>query len=342
MTKSYILISSGLMMGLFFGVLLRHYRVCLVAAISHWVLLRNHRYMVTIVAAALVAILATQLLEISGTVAIANTSYRDGVLDWLGAIYGGLMFGIGAALAGGDAARTVIRAGEGSFTGIVVLIVFMLSAYMAQYGWLEPARLWVTAQTSITLVGGDTGLAPLLGISKWLPLLIISALLLIYLVRVWKQHGEVALLVIGILFGAVVIPAWYISGVVTVDEFAPEIKPTSLTVVGALSRIGSVVLLKGVPEASIPIFFVIGLFLASLIYSLLWRRWEFSRPQTRTLVTAVIGAVLMGIGGTVSYGCNIGQGISGLSTLSVESLLAVAAIFCGVWLGTLVLGRLRA
>lgn len=376
--------ASGLSVGLFFGVLMRHYRVCMVAAVSNMLLIRHHRYMVTIVAAALIAILGTQLLEITGTVAIATTNYRDGTLDWLGVIYGGLLFGIGASLAGGDAARTVVRAGEGNITGVVALVIFMLAGYMTQYGWLEPMRLWVTAHSAIALEGGDAGLAPLLGISKWIPMLLICSILLAYIVAVWKQHGEVKLLVVGMLLGAVVVPAWYLSGVVTFDEFAPDSKPASLTVVGALSRIGSTVLMKGTPEASIPIFFVIGLFVASLFHSLITRHipvvkfavgvvlpaaigywlldvtgavigyvgglivihaidkhWDPVDLHVRSVVTTIIGAALMGIGGTISYGCNIGQGISGLSTLSLESIMAVISIFFGVWLGMLLLSKLE-
>jgi hypothetical protein len=339
LTKSQLLIVSGLSVGLFFGVLMRHYRVCLVAAVSNLLLIHHHRYMVTIVAAALVAILGTQLLEIMAIVPIANTNYRDAQLDWLGVIYGGLLFGIGATLAGGDAARTVVRAGEGNLIGIIALLVFMLCGYMTQYGWLEPVRLWITEQTAITLMDGDAGIAPLLGISKWIPLMVICAVLLLYLVWVWKEHGDRKLLLAGVLLGFVVVPAWYLSGVVTMDEFAADAKPASLTVVGALSRIGSMVLMKGTPDASIPIFFVVGLFIASLLYSLLTRHWDTTPLRVNRILPVVIGAALMGIGGTVSYGCNIGQGISGLSTLSIESVIAVVCIFFGIWLGLLILDK---
>lgn len=384
MTKSQILMISGLSVGLVFGMLMRHFRVCMVAAVSNMVLIRHHRYMVTIVAAALIAIVGTQLLEITGTVPIANTGYRDGLFDWLGVIYGGLMFGIGAALAGGDAARTVVRAGEGNITGVVALIVFMLSGYMTQYGWLEPARLWVTDHTALTLANGDAGLAPLFGISKWIPMFVIAIILLTYLIMVWKQHGELKLLLAGLFLGGVVVPAWYLSGVVTMDEFAADSKPASLTVVGALSRIGSTVMREGTPEVSIPIFFVIGMFIASVIHSLITRHiplikfivgvvvpsvigymlldftglvigyagglfvihaidkhWDPIDLNTRSIATTIIGAGLMGIGGTISYGCNIGQGISGLSTLSIESMLAVISIFFGVWAGVFLLSKMQ-
>ena len=42
-----------------------------------------------------------------------------------------------------------------------------------------------------------------------------------------------------------------------------------------------------------------------------------------------LGAVLMGSGGALAGGCTVGQGLSGLSTMSFESALAVAAILFG-------------
>ena len=38
---------------------------------------------------------------------------------------------------------------------------------------------------------------------------------------------------------------------------------------------------------------------------------------------------LMGFGGVTALGCTIGQGITGVSTLAVGSLLALAAIIMG-------------
>jgi uncharacterized membrane protein YedE/YeeE len=43
----------------------------------------------------------------------------------------------------------------------------------------------------------------------------------------------------------------------------------------------------------------------------------------------LIGAVLMGVGGVTALGCTIGQGLSGISTLSLGSALALAGIVAG-------------
>jgi uncharacterized membrane protein YedE/YeeE len=42
-----------------------------------------------------------------------------------------------------------------------------------------------------------------------------------------------------------------------------------------------------------------------------------------------VGALLMGVGGVTALGCTIGQGLSGLSTLSLGSVIALAGILGG-------------
>jgi uncharacterized membrane protein YedE/YeeE len=43
----------------------------------------------------------------------------------------------------------------------------------------------------------------------------------------------------------------------------------------------------------------------------------------------IIGGTLMGFGGVTAMGCTIGQGITGVSTLSLGSILALASIIAG-------------
>jgi uncharacterized membrane protein YedE/YeeE len=43
----------------------------------------------------------------------------------------------------------------------------------------------------------------------------------------------------------------------------------------------------------------------------------------------LLGGVLMGVGGVTALGCTVGQGLSGLSTLSLGSFITTAAIIAG-------------
>ncbi len=75
---------------------------------------------------------------------------------------------------------------------------------------------------------------------------------------------------------------------------------------------------------------VAGVVLGSLLWSLLSRSFRIEWfSSVSDAVYHVIGAVLMGIGGTLAMGCTIGQAVTGVSTLAIGSILTFGAIFLG-------------
>ena len=77
-----------------------------------------------------------------------------------------------------------------------------------------------------------------------------------------------------------------------------------------------------------------GVIVGSAIVALASRtfRWEGFR-DARDTANHLIGAALMGVGGVTAMGCTIGQGLSGLSTLSLTSFVAVVGILLGAVAG---------
>jgi uncharacterized membrane protein YedE/YeeE len=47
------------------------------------------------------------------------------------------------------------------------------------------------------------------------------------------------------------------------------------------------------------------------------------------MLRSIGGAAFMGSGGAMAYGCTVGQGLTGLSTLALPSVLAVTGILIG-------------
>ena len=74
----------------------------------------------------------------------------------------------------------------------------------------------------------------------------------------------------------------------------------------------------------------VGVVLGSAAVALATRtfRWEAFGGVEDT-ANHLVGALLMGVGGVTALGCTIGQGLSGLSTLSLGSMLALAGILSG-------------
>ena len=57
-------------------------------------------------------------------------------------------------------------------------------------------------------------------------------------------------------------------------------------------------------------------------------RWETFQGVEDT-ANHTVGAVLMGVGGVLALGCTVGQGLSGVSTLSLGSFVALGSIVVG-------------
>lgn len=320
------LVGGGLVVGAIFGLLVQHFRFCMVAATGNYLLIKDNRQFLAFIAAMLVAIVGTQILEFTDTVAIADSSYRNSQLDWFGASFGGLIFGIGAVLAGGCATRTLVRSAEGSLHSIIALVFFMLFAASAQFSFLETTRLDITHATAINLTG-DASIAVILGLPQWLPVVVIAALLGFYLFKNWNPDAK-NMVIAGIVIGALVVCGWYITGVLAQDEFDP-VKPSAITVSGPLARFGYILIAGKFPALSFAISFVIGIAVAVFLFSLFTGGFKFEKPKTDAIKFAVIGGSLMGIGGIMAYGCNVGQGLTGISTLSFESILAFSGMFVG-------------
>lgn len=326
------LIAGGLALGVIFGLIVRQYRMCLVAAVSNATLVKDYRYMLAFAMAALVAITGTQLLEINAMVEVSKAGYRNGSLDLVGVILGGLVFGIGATLAGGDATRVLVLAGQGSKAGWTALFFFAIFAAVAQFGLLADIRVSSMTNTSISLAGGDAGIAEMFSVSKWIVLIVVDVLLIAFIAVKWKQHADFKLLLGGAMLGATVIAAWYTSGVLAFDDFNPK-APSAISVSGPMSRAGNMLVAGDTPTLSLAVSFVIGVIAISFVMAIITRQFQFTAIRTSSGMIA-LGGALMGIGGTVAYGCNVGQGFSGLSTLSLESIVAVIAMLVGIKLAT--------
>lgn len=331
------LIAGGLLIGAVFGFMVRQNRLCLVGAVSNITLIKDYRYILAFAVAALVAITGTQLLEIYGIVEIDKAAYRNARLDWLGVLVGGLMFGIGATLAGGDAAKVIVMASNGNQTGWIVIFFFALFAAIAQFGILETPRVYSLMNSSIELTGEDAGLAAILSISKWIVLIAVDLLLLGLIISKWKQ-ADLKLLAAGAILGLTVSAAWYITGVMAIDEFAESVKPSAMTISGPMSRLGNLVVANQYPAFSFSVSFALGMLIISFIVAVLSKQFSLA-PAQGSIGRLALGGALMGMGGTFGYGCNIGQGYSGLSTLSLESIIAVIAMVVGIHLATKYLER---
>ncbi len=326
------LLLGGLGLGAIFGILVQRASFCMMAAMSNLALMRDYRQLHAWMAAAAVAILGTLALESTGLVEIGASAYRNPRLDWAGAVLGGLIFGFGTTLAGGCAARTVVRVAEGNVGSLLTLVSYGLAAMITLFGLLEPARGWLIEHTALALPSGDASLATALNLPSLLLGFTLALVFGLIIVFTGRQHRDLRLLVTGAAIGLVVVAGWWLTGDLAQDEFDPR-APTSLTFSGPLARAFLFITTGSQTGTHFGVALVGGTLLGAWLGALARGSFRWVLPDSAYIPHLLVGGIMMGTGAILAGGCNIGQGLSGLSTIALQSIIAIGAIFTGMRLG---------
>ncbi|MFZ4807973.1 MAG: YeeE/YedE family protein [Hyphomicrobiaceae bacterium] len=340
-----VLVAGGLLIGLVFGALAYRTNFCTMGALADARTFGDRRRLHAWLLAIAVAMGGTQVLTGLGLLAIDKSMYVGPTVNWAGAVLGGLMFGYGMVFAGGCATRNATRFGGGDLRGLMSLVLIGVFGYMAIGGVFAPARAAIESATAVRLPSAMQTLPSLLGLPASGSGAVLGVLVALVLAVVAFSHKPFRTsplhLVSGLGVGLAVVAGWALTGL-AFDELSDKpVAPVSLTFVrpagdtlewlGRFTALG----LPGFGVASLA-GTVMGAFLAALA-SGRFRVVGFS--GTDDTVRHLVGAALMGVGGVLATGCTIGQGITGVSTLAVTSLLALAAIVAGGWLGLAAMER---
>ena len=329
------LIWGGLAIGLALGAVLERSRFCMVAALSNFVLMRDLRHLHAYLAALAVAIAGTAWLETTGLVAIAESGYRAARLDWVGAVAGGLLFGFGALLAGGCAGRTLVNAATGNLGSLLALAVFASAGWAAQFGPLEPLRVQLASATAWNLPLADGSIAAALGTGT-VPTAALCALLA--LIAAARAISDWRMIIAGAAIGLLIVAGWWITG--DAGAFDPAAaRPDSVSYSGPLARVVQGALSGQIPGSAFGPALLAGTMIGAAASSLVSRSFRWTLPASGRIGALSLGGLMMGLGGSLAAGCNIGHGITGLATLSIKSLIASLAIVAGMRAGLAWLAR---
>jgi len=201
-------------------------------------------------------------------------------------------------------------------------------AAVVQFGFLESFRVGLTQATAIELTT-DAGIASILSLPPWSVLVAAMVVLLLVLYKSWQFSPDKSMLAVGCVVGGLVVVSWYITGVLAQDEFDPT-RPSAMTMSGPLARFGYFIISGRLAGLSFAVSFVMGTAVISLLLAVGSKQFKFTAPAKGMIKMALFGGALMGLGAILAYGCNVGQGLSGISTLSMESLIAVLGMVAGI------------
>ena len=340
---------ASFVLGLILGAIMNRTNFCTMGAVADIVNMGDWTRMRMWVCAIGVAIIGTQGLAAAGLIDPARTLYTGPALAWLSYLVGGFLFGFGMVLASGCGSKTLVRIGGGSLKSLVVFVMLGLGAYMTMRGLTGVWRVTLVDPVAIVLPPGQDlprllagGSGPLPGIRLALGLAIGTALLAwCFANREFRSRADNPVGGVGV--GLLVVAAWYVSGHLGYVSEHPDTledafiatntgRAESFSFVAPIAF--SLELLLFWSDASrivtAGIAGVIGVITGSLLWALVSRqfRWE-GFHGTEDTANHLAGGLLMGVGGVTAVGCTIGQGLSGLSTLALGSLLAMGAIIGG-------------
>jgi hypothetical protein len=239
-------------------------------------------------------------------------------------IVGGLLIGAGMAVAMSCVSGLYFKLGAGMLGALVGLAGWALGELLARD---------VELPGNSTVLTGDEGTIPdVLGVPRLAVALPLLAAVAWYLwrsrdgvaapTRAWQWTWPVA----GVALGGALILTWITAGMAESDFGA--------STVGAASSVAD-----GDPKEWLLAFLVglvPGAFLAARTAGGLWVRGETGVRYGQLAV----GGALLGAGGIIGGGCNLGHGLSGVAQLNVSSWVVVASIVAGIGITRAVRARL--
>lgn len=340
---------SAFFVSVLFGAIAQRTHFCTMGAVSDIVNMGDWTRMRMWGMAVGVAMIGFYTLAALGVIDPAKTLYASNRFIWLSALVGGLMFGFGMVFASGCGSKTLVRIGGGNLKSVIVFVVMGVAAFATLKGITAVLRVATVDRVAIDFSSNaalPNWLASAAGISlgaAGLGLALVFGLALIG----WALAGRDFLtgdnLLAGLGLGAVITGMWWVSGHLGYIAEHPETLQEAFVATNsgrmeALSFVSPVAYTLDwfmffsdkAKVLTIGIVSVFGVVTGSAVYALASRtfRWEGFRDAEDT-ASHLAGAVLMGVGGVAAMGCTVGQGLSGIATLSATSFVAVAAIVAG-------------
>ena len=356
MEISVLLLTYTSILGFILGFVVSKTNFCTMGAVSDWVNIGDLSRFKSWMLASAIAIVGVTVFEFMSYIDLNDSRipYRNSVFLWPRYILGGVMFGVGMTYASGCGNKVLIRVGGGNLKSIVVLLVAGLMAYIMTrtdfYGiifhsWMNPispdlAILGIDDQslpTIISLIISSSNTA----YYKLIIGLLTGLTILYYIFRSGTFVKNMDNVIGGFIVGSVVVLAWYLTGsslgedwIETnnfLDSPLPGVGVQSFTFINPMGE--SIIYLTqsaNIYYLTFGVTALLSVIIGSFIYSIISKNFRIEWFQSKEdFKRHIIGAILIGIGGVLSLGCTIGQGVSGVSTLALGSFITLISIVIG-------------
>jgi uncharacterized protein len=352
MFSSYISMLTAVILGLALGFFLQRGRFCLNSAFRDIIFLDNLTTFRAYLLAVVVAIVGSNLIQDMGwmitnnpvTGEIVQTSLLRQNFVPLANILGGFLFGLGIVLAGGCASGIVYRLGEGQAAAIIAIIGFFFGVVMTTDGLFNPLHRYL-GSFGFEIGGMKNpafwhlfGEGPMV---KWISIAGLAALVLTFVFKGKPKFGltkskTYSWGLVGVLIGGLTVAGWWVS-----SYFGGF--PRGLAITTPMRELFNSVLYNsthssfqefsflGIFRGTWGVFFIFSVPLGAFLSARARNEFSWKIPPVGQFLTVFGGSVMMGVGAVIAGGCNLGHGVTGVSTGAISSFIAITAIVMGNW-----------
>jgi len=342
---------TAVILGLSLGFILQKGRFCLNSAFRDIIFIQDLALFRSYLLCVVVAVIGTNLLEDAGLIMAFDQESGQFVSAGLlrqnfvpiANIIGGFLFGLGIVLAGGCASGIVYRLGEGQIAALIAIVGFFFGVAMTTDGLLSPVHKFLKS-FNVEIFGiKNPAIWDLFGGGpevKWITIAVFSIMVLLFVFKGKPTFGVVrngyTWGLTGVLIGLLTIVAWEIS------SFFGGV-PRGLAITTPLREFFNSVLYNsshspfpefsflGIFKGTWGVFFIFAVPLGAALSAIALKEFKWKIPQAKEVLTVFFGSILMGIGAVIAGGCNLGHGVTGMSTMSLASLVAITSIILGNW-----------
>lgn len=342
---------SAVALGLVLGFILQRGRFCLNSAFRDIIFVQDLTLFRAYLLCVAVAILGTNLLDDAGLImkfdqetgSFVSTGLLRQNFVPIANIIGGFLFGLGIVLAGGCASGIVYRLGEGQIAALIAIIGFFFGIAMTSDGMLSPVREFLKSYNVEISGVKNPAIWDIFGgglKAKWITIGIFTIGTLAFVFKGRPTFGRsgkgYSWGLTGILVGLLTIAAWEVSSL-----FGGV--PRGLAITTPVREFFNSVLYNsshspfpefsfiGIFKGTWGMFFILAVPLGAALSAIGLKEFKWKIPQAKELLTVFFGSILMGIGAVIAGGCNLGHGVTGMSTMALSSLVAISAIVLGNW-----------
>lgn len=246
-----------------------------------------------------------------------------------GNVLGGLISGLGMVVAASCVSGLFYKLGSGMLGAAVGLLAWSAGDVVGN-------RALVGRGGGLDLRGSTVDWGPtipeVLGLQRGIvsvAFLMLVAVVLARAPRPTPRSGEWTWLRGGVALGAATTLGWVLAG-----AGGASFGPSTVGAPASLVNGGGV----AVWQVSFLVALTAGALMAARLTRTFWARGE---SPTRYVQLAV-GGGLLGLGGSIGGGCNLGHGLSGAAQLNLSSWVTVGSIIAGIALGRAVQRRITA